>query len=325
MANKIANNIKLGVFVIAGLLLLIFALYMIGKKSNMFGSSFTLRARFRNVDGLRAGNNVRYAGIETGTVEKVLILNDTTIEVIMSIDEKARDYIRKNAQTTIGNEGLMGNKVVNIFPNPIRGELVKDNDLLQTVQQADIGNMIGTLTRTNDNAAIIASELVETVKRINASPVLWRILSDTTLPANLSATMVGVRSSAEHLNHSIAELQAIVSDIHAGKGTAGLLLQDTAARATASRALNNIHNVTAEADGLMQRLDSIASVLQSGVSNKEGMLYGLLSDTAFTQRLSRSLNNVENGIAAFNEDMEALKHNFLLKGYFKKQARKKSQ
>ena len=103
MANKIANNIKLGVFVIAGLLLLIFALYMIGKKSNMFGSSFTLRARFRNVDGLRAGNNVRYAGIETGTVEKVLILNDTTIEVVMSIDEKARAYVRKNAQTTIGN------------------------------------------------------------------------------------------------------------------------------------------------------------------------------------------------------------------------------
>ena len=53
-------------------------------------------ARFDNVQGLVSGNNVRYAGIEAGTVKRVNILNDTTIEVTMLI-EKMNTIIRKNA------------------------------------------------------------------------------------------------------------------------------------------------------------------------------------------------------------------------------------
>ena len=86
MANKPFNNIKLGVFILLGLLFLILLLYMIGRNRNMFGSNFKLKARFENVQGLKAGNNVRFGGIEVGTVKKVNILNDTTMEVIMIVD-----------------------------------------------------------------------------------------------------------------------------------------------------------------------------------------------------------------------------------------------
>jgi len=83
MAKKAMNNVKLGAFVLVGLVLLIVMLYMIGKNRNLFGSNFILKARFGNVHGLKPGNNVRYAGIDVGTIKIINVLNDTTMEVAM--------------------------------------------------------------------------------------------------------------------------------------------------------------------------------------------------------------------------------------------------
>ena len=85
------NNGKLGLFVLAGSLLLIFLLYMIGKNKFMFGSNFILKARFENVQGLKSGNNIRFNGIEIGTVKSISIINDTCIEVNMIIGKKLKN------------------------------------------------------------------------------------------------------------------------------------------------------------------------------------------------------------------------------------------
>lgn len=117
MTNQEGNNIKLGVFVMTGLLALILAFYLIGKNHNLFGSDFKIRIRFSNLNGLTEGNNVLFSGIQAGTVKTIHMMNDTTIEVTVLVDNKIRSYIRKNAVATIGTEGLMGNKIVNILPS----------------------------------------------------------------------------------------------------------------------------------------------------------------------------------------------------------------
>src|SRR5665647_546677 len=116
MAKRIINNVKLGSFVLAGLICLVLLLYMIGKNRNLFGNNYVLKTRFENVQGLIAGNNVRFSGIQAGTVKSIKILNDTVIEVTMIIEKKMQSIIRKNAITSIGTEGVVGNKVVNIVP-----------------------------------------------------------------------------------------------------------------------------------------------------------------------------------------------------------------
>ena len=104
MAKKAVNNVKLGIFVLAGLLVMIISLYMIGRDTNLFGKNYTLRARFENVQGLQSGNNIRYSGIQVGTVKKVKFLNDTVIEVTMLIDLKMKQYIHKNDLVTMSTE-----------------------------------------------------------------------------------------------------------------------------------------------------------------------------------------------------------------------------
>lgn len=114
MANETSKNIRVGLFVMIGTAFLIFALYLIGAKQNLFGSTFRLKAQFKNVNGLMAGNNVRFTGIDVGTVESVDILNDTTVNVTMVIEDKVQEFIKKNATAAVGTDGLMGNKLINI-------------------------------------------------------------------------------------------------------------------------------------------------------------------------------------------------------------------
>ena len=80
MAKQSLNYVKLGVFVLAGLLFLVALLYLIGRNKNMFGSTYLLKSRFNNVQGLSEGSNVRYAGIQVGTVKSITILSDTAVD-----------------------------------------------------------------------------------------------------------------------------------------------------------------------------------------------------------------------------------------------------
>ena len=116
MNTESQHKIKLGIFVIAGSLLLILGLYMIGKNKNIFGRTITITAYFDNISGLQPGNNVRYSGIDIGTVDGVRILNDSTIEVSMNIKDEMVEIVRMNSFASIGTDGLMGNKLINIDP-----------------------------------------------------------------------------------------------------------------------------------------------------------------------------------------------------------------
>src|SRR5690349_4088004 len=108
MKNSSINNFKLGLFVITGGFVLVLLLYMIGKNRSMFGSNFILKARFTNVQGLKPGNNVRFAGIEVGTVKKINIISDTLVEVEMYVEKNMKKFIKKSAIVNIGTDGVMG-------------------------------------------------------------------------------------------------------------------------------------------------------------------------------------------------------------------------
>ena len=83
------------------------------------------------------GNNVRFSGINVGTVENIEIINDTSVRVNMVIDENTHRFIKKNAKATIGSEGLMGNKIINITHGTANQKEIADNGSIQTDQPID--------------------------------------------------------------------------------------------------------------------------------------------------------------------------------------------
>ncbi|HEY1112477.1 MAG TPA: MlaD family protein [Chitinophagaceae bacterium] len=325
MAKNTVNNIRLGVFVLTGVFFLILLLYMIGKSENMFGAKYMLKAHFDNVQGLVPGNNVRYGGIVAGTVKEVRIINDTTVEVIMLVKTDMKKFIRKDAIASIGTDGLMGNKLVNITASGAPAVLAEEGDLLASRAPVDTDEMLRVLNSTNSDIAVIAGNLKATIQRVNNSTALWSVLEEPTVPANLKATLVNVRRATERTNEVVNDLQWLVQNVKEGNGSLGAVLTDTSLVTSLEDAIGKIREVGNHADTLSLRISSLIAGIQRDVNQGNGMAHAILKDTGMVYRLNNTLIHIEKGTEAFSQNMEALKTNFLFRGYFKRQERQKKQ
>jgi phospholipid/cholesterol/gamma-HCH transport system substrate-binding protein len=325
MKKKATNNVKLGLFTLAGLLFLMLMLYFIGKDQNLFGPTFVVKARFDNVQGLVPGNNVRYAGIEAGTVKKLKILNDTLIEVSMIIDTKLKPFIRNNALASIGTDGLMGNKVVNITAVAGQAPLIQDGDILFVKKGVDMDQVLQTLNNTNNDVAVIAGNLKTTVIRINNSTALWKLMNDNSIPENLRLSAANAQLATSRAASMANDLQMVIADVKAGKGSLGVLLKDTGFANALNTAVAKITEVGEHADKLALTLDESVREIRTDMQSGGGPANALLKDSSMVVKLNSSLDNIQKGTEAFSQNMEALKHNFLFRGYFRRLEKQKQK
>lgn len=319
MAQEAGRNIKLGIFVLTGTVFLIAILYMMGAKHSLFGSTFRVSAEFHNVNGLMAGNNVRFGGINVGTVENVEIISDSTINVIMVIEEKNKPYIKKDAQASIGTDGLMGNKLVNINSTGIAGVAsVEENDKLKTLRAIETDEMLRTLNTTNDNIKYITADLRKITQKINSRNTLWSILMDTVVAENVKQAIVNIKLTGSRSAIITGDLQNIVQHIKDGKGFAGTLLTDTSMSGKLEHTMVKLDQVGDK----MAVITGDLSNISKRINNGEGAIGMLVMDTAFVHDLKSALKNVNGGAEGFKDNMDALKHNIFLRKYFRKREQK---
>jgi phospholipid/cholesterol/gamma-HCH transport system substrate-binding protein len=195
---------KLGMFAVAVLALTVAAIYYIGKQKNKFGSVLRISAQFNSVSGLKIGSNVRFGGIDVGTVDDIELVTDTTVQVDMIIQKRIQKFIKTDAKASIGSEGLMGDKVIVIAPGTPAQPIIKEGDSLSSRQPIETDQIMASLKVSADNAAIITANLADISSRIShGKGALGKLLHDTTLSSNISATMKNLKSSSEGLNENM--------------------------------------------------------------------------------------------------------------------------
>ncbi|GCC50023.1 MCE family protein [Chryseotalea sanaruensis] len=318
MASNSINNAKLGLFVFAGLLFMVFSLYMIGSNRNLFGSSFTIKASFYNVDGLTVGNNVRFSGIDVGTVKAIEIESDSTIAVTMLLDKSVRKYLRQNVIASIGTDGLMGNKLININSQSGAAPLLEPGTVIQSLKPIETDAMLRTLNTTNDNIEVITQNLKSITEKLNSNNSLWTLLADTIIARDLTLAVREIREASKNTVAFTEEANYLIKEVKRGEGLAGSILTDTIVFTQLKSAVNDIVKTSGSAQQLASDLEELVQYAKQG----EGTAATLLYDTTLVNRLKRSMLSVEEGTARFNENMEALKHNFLTRAYFRKQEKK---
>lgn len=318
MEKEVKRNIKVGIILITSTALLIIALYIIGEKRNIFGSTFHVNAKFYNVNGLMPGNNVRLSGINVGTVEHVEILNDSVVFVSMLIENKIIPFLNSSAIASIGTDGLMGNKLVNINSSSKPGNPIKEGDVLQSLPPFETDEMLRTLNTTNENIKYITSDLKKITQRINSPNTLWSILMDTVIAENVKTAIVNIKVAGDRSAYLTGDLKSIIGRVKNGKGTLGMLLTDTSISEKLIYSMSDIKQITGKIAGVTQNLETVSNQLKNG----NGTFGALLMDTTLRDNLSESLKNLKDGTAGFDENMEALKHNILLRKYFKNKNKK---
>jgi len=97
------QNIKLGAFVLGGLIIFLSTIFYLGSQNNIFNKTYMVSAIFKNVEGLKEGDNVWLSGVKVGTIRKVQIISEGKVIVQLSLKDKQNEFIKKDATAFIGS------------------------------------------------------------------------------------------------------------------------------------------------------------------------------------------------------------------------------
>lgn len=288
MKKTTSNRIKLGIFVSLGVTLFILGIYFIGERQQLFRSTFRVSGVFRNVAGLEAGNNVRLSGINVGTVDNVSIVSDTSVRVVILIDESARRFIMKDAVASIGSEGLMGNKILIMTPGTGGKKEIENNDTVQTVRPMSVDDVLISLKTTIENTSNITSDLSKITGSIQSGKgTIGRLLMDRSLAQNFDSAFTNLKEGSVNLKQGLSGLKGLVDDAKSS---------------------------------FAQNVDSAFINLKEGsVTLKQGLsgLKNLVDDTrsSFAQNVDSTFVNLKEGTAGFKILMDKAQHSWLLWGF----------
>ena len=320
MEKSNTQKLNLGLFIIIATLLLVAALYFVGNRQNLFGKTFRISAVFNNVNGLQLGNNVRYSGINVGTVKNITMINDSTICVDMIIEAKILKHFKKNAVAAIGSDGLVGSMVINISPGKTKSMPLISGDTILSYSKISTNDMLETLNTTNENAALLTSDLLKITTAINQGKgTLGMLIKDPEVASNLKQTVVNLKIASGDATKTTSELKKIVSSINYDESIAAVLLSDSISAFKMKSIITNLDNTSSGIDSILSNLNDIVVNIKNG----KGAYNYMMNDTTFVKNIDETIINIKEGSVRLNENLEALKHNFLLRGYFKKLERQK--
>ena len=321
MEKTTSQKIRLGLFVILGLVIFILAVYFIGNKRQMFGKTEHLTAIFTNVSGLQLGNNVRYSGINVGTVQNITMINDTTVNVDMIIDKSIFKHIKKNAVASIGSDGLVGSMIINIIPGKGIAQLVEPNDIIQSINRVRTDDMLSTLNTTNENAALLTADLLKITKEITQGKgTIGLLVNDTIMANDLKQTMRYLKITSKGISESIEKLNSLMTRLSNKNNSIGVLSDTVVANKIKSIVVNLDHS-SSEINKVVENLN--ATILN--VKEGKGAINYLSNDPELVQKIDSTMTNINQASSRLNENLEALKHNFFFKGYFKKIEKEKKE
>lgn len=319
--QEFKQNIKLGAFVLIGLVLFAVALFFVGKETTFFNRTFTISAVFKNIEGLKEGDKVWLSGVKIGTVSHVQIVAEGKVIVGLSLRDKQNEFIKTNATAFIGSDGLVGNKIVVIRPGNA-ATIVQDSDTINTLSPTDTQELINIAKEVGANTRGLTDDLKLITARINKGEgIVGELLHEGPISRDLRETISSLRSAGENTNRATQDLKMMLAQINSGNGLVTKLITDSTYADTFERALNNVAEVGKNSKIMSEDLKAVISKF----GDKNNAIGVLLADTAFANKLRATLGNAESASVKLDENMVALQHNFLLRGYFKKQKKEEEK
>lgn len=290
-------KVRLGLFIIGGLAIFTLAIFIIGKQKNLFNPVYKLTTNFYNVSGLEVGNNVRFSGINVGTVDIIKIINDSTVLVDMLIRKDVQQFIKIDSEASLGSSGIIGDRLIIITHGSTNAPVAQDGQKLKSIEPVEIDDIILSLQGTIENTEVITKELANVMAQVNTGRgSLGRLIHDTVVALNVVQMVENFKNASDDLKGTIDRTSSDLSEIMES-------LKATALSTGAS----------------MKQFEEIMISINKG----EGTVGRLLNDTATSNNIDQTIENLKSSTQALDENLEALKHSILFRRYFKKKAEEK--
>ena len=311
MANP-ARLVGIGVFVLGGLLLFTVGLFMIGDRQMAFAKKVTIFAEFKKITGLQPGGIVRVSGARAGAIQRIIPPSAPggRFRVQFDIIEELHPLVRLDSIASIETEGLVGGNYLGVgsgteaSPAAVAGATIGSKEPFEIAElMQQMGDTIVKVNATIQTVNDSIDEMKADVQRAVVSgadtiDVAHKLLLD------VSGDLKAMAANGVRLSGDAAQ---IGETIRKGEGSLGKLVNDDELYVRTTNVAKQAEEI---ATGARQVVEQARSTL-AGFQSKDGPVEGMAAS------LKQTMDDARKAMSAFAENMEALKHNFLVRGFFK--------
>ena len=320
MATDNKRAITVGIFLSLGLIIFILGVFTLGGQQKSFEKNIRISAVFDDVAGLKKGNDVWFSGVKVGTISSIKFGGISEVDVAMKIDQKTQQYIHRNSGVRISSDGLIGNKIIVIDGGNTRAPVVQDGDVLQATKALSTDDMLKTLQANNQNLLSITTDFkLLSHKILQGKGTVGTLLADSTMGIQLRNSMRNLEAATSSAANLAVQLNKFSDKMNTKGGLADKFLTDTSTFNKIQASAAQLQQAATNAQVLTANLNKASNKLNT-TDNAIGVL---LNDPKGAVQVQTSLNNLQQSSVKLNEDLEAVQHNFLLKGFFKKKEKAK--
>ncbi|KAA5546677.1 MlaD family protein [Adhaeribacter rhizoryzae] len=311
-----------GIFIFLALVIFIAGILTLGGQQKRFVDTIRVYAIFDDVAGLKTGNNVWFSGVKIGTVKEIKFHGESQVRITMNIEEASQMYIRKDAKARLGSESFIGNKIIEIYGGSRQTPSIENEDVLASEEALDTDVMMETLQKNNANLVNITEDFKTLSNRlVQGQGTMGAILNDSTMADNFRSIVSNLRQTSATTLQASTALSRFTAKLNTPEGLANQLLTDTTVFSQLRSSVAQLEKTSAAAAEMTQTLNETTRKLENS-NNAVGVL---LNDPEFAGSLKNTMTYLEKSSINLNEDLEALKTNFLLRGYFKRKATREAK
>jgi phospholipid/cholesterol/gamma-HCH transport system substrate-binding protein len=295
----------IGVFVFGGLVLFAIGLFMIGDRQMAFAKKFTVYTEFNKITGLQPGGVVRVSGAKAGTITQILppATPDEKFRVRLELTEELHQLVRTDSVATIETEGLVGGSYLGIGTGTGAARPVSPNATIAGREPFEISDLMtqmgDTIQKVNNTVDAMQGDVARAVAGIANTA--------DTADTLLTAVAPDLKQMAASGAKVTTDISTMAEGIRSGKGAIGKLVTDD--------------ELYTRLIGLAAKADTIAADTGKVIANAKNALDGFQSKDGPVQGMTASvvqtMDDARAAMAGLAENMDAMKHNFLLRGFFK--------
>lgn len=245
-----SNTAKVGLTVLAALVVLAAFILAIGDQSFLFRASNTYRIMFPSAAGLLEDNPVQLNGVTVGKVDDILLSerpDSEMLEVRISVERRYANRLRQDSLARIKTLGLLGDKYVEITSGSPDAPRIDPGEEIPAALPTDVDDLIAS-------GADVVDYVVSTAQSL--STILARMERGEGLLGELVAGREDKRIT-DTVIHTLESIDRLTTQVEAGEGVLGRLLTDEEMGDQLASSLDNIDETLAllrEGDGLAPAL-----------------------------------------------------------------------
>ena len=319
MKNSLNRRaVIVGIFVFIGLIFLVLGILLIGNLSETFKRKIDVVTLFDDVGGLQVGNKIWFSGVKVGSISHLQFYAERKVKVDMKIEVNSVPYIRQDAFVKLGTDGLIGNKILIIYGGTLEAQPVDSGDTLRVEKSISSEDMINTLHENNNNLLAITTDFkVISKKIVNGEGTIGKLLKDEAIYNHLDAATLSLQNTAAQAQ----KLMSSLTTFSEGLNRKGTLAHELT---TDKEVFNSLKSSVARLQQMADTANMIIHNLKEASSNPQTSVGVLLHDEEAGAHLKQTIMNLESSSQKLDQDLEAAQHNFLLKGFFRKKEKEKS-